>query len=232
MNGNDDRGRERLPTRQDSRRRETRLESTTILTNKMSYPLNPSQRAAVRHLDGPLLVIAGAAQRQDACYHREDRSSDRQENRSRADTGRHVHEQGGARDAQACQIVASAAPSWRTPSRFPRSMRTGWRAKAKPTGAISLELTQMIALITRADDREADGGDAVRLSTLHAAKGLEFRHVFLVGLEEGVLPHREAIDAGRCQRGAATHVRRPDRAEESVHPRIAARANEPACGSS
>ena len=59
-----------------------------------------------------------------------------------------------------------------------------------------LELTQTIALITMLEGRDLEDIDAVRLSTLHAAKGLEFRHVFLVGLEEGVLPHREAIDAG------------------------------------
>jgi ATP-dependent DNA helicase Rep len=59
-----------------------------------------------------------------------------------------------------------------------------------------LELTQTIALITMLEGRDADEADSVRLSTLHAAKGLEFPHVTIVGLEEGVLPHRESIDAG------------------------------------
>jgi len=42
-----------------------------------------------------------------------------------------------------------------------------------------------------------DDGDAVSLSTIHAAKGLEFPCVFLVGAEENILPHRESMDAGK-----------------------------------
>jgi ATP-dependent DNA helicase Rep len=56
------------------------------------------------------------------------------------------------------------------------------------TGKNLLELTQTIALISMLEGKEEDP-DAVRLSTLHASKGLEYPHVFLVGVEEGILPH-------------------------------------------
>ena len=77
----------------------------------------------------------------------------------------------------------------------------GW-LKEKATGGRSgdgeeknlLDLTQMVALMTMLEGQDEDP-DAVRMSTLHASKGLEYPHVFLVGVEEGILPHKGDPDA-------------------------------------
>ncbi|WP_047549453.1 UvrD-helicase domain-containing protein [Methylotenera sp. G11] len=62
-----------------------------------------------------------------------------------------------------------------------------------------LELTQMVTLMSMLEGRENGEPDAVKLSTLHASKGLEFGHVFLIGCEEGILPHRESIDNNKIE---------------------------------
>lgn len=50
------------------------------------------------------------------------------------------------------------------------------------------------AALIRDDQDNDDGLSGIRLSTIHAAKGLEFKVVFVVTLEEGVLPHRRSFN--------------------------------------
>ena len=65
----------------------------------------------------------------------------------------------------------------------------GWLStKAEAEDKSLAEIAQAVTLLSMMDTEEEDP-DAVRLSTLHAAKGLEFKHVFLLGCEEGLLPH-------------------------------------------
>lgn len=55
-------------------------------------------------------------------------------------------------------------------------------------GGASKRLVQRVRTLQRSQDEEADDGDKVKLMTLHASKGLEFPFVWIIGLEEGVLP--------------------------------------------
>ena len=57
------------------------------------------------------------------------------------------------------------------------------------------ELVAKLTLLDTLDrDTEDERENRVQLMTLHAAKGLEFPHVFLVGMEENLLPHHSSID--------------------------------------
>ena len=75
----------------------------------------------------------------------------------------------------------------------------GWLGKkGAEEGKNLLDLTQTIALISMLDKEDPDF-DGVQMATLHASKGLEFPHVFLVGVEEGLLPHQSSIDEDKIE---------------------------------
>jgi DNA helicase II / ATP-dependent DNA helicase PcrA len=57
------------------------------------------------------------------------------------------------------------------------------------------EFMQDVALITDADDKDKDDRNHVSLMTIHAAKGLEFPHVFISGLEENLFPSIQSLNS-------------------------------------
>lgn len=69
-------------------------------------------------------------------------------------------------------------------------------ADAAATFADVQEFLAQTALLTNADGGETADAGRVTLSTIHQAKGLEWKVVFVIALCDGVFPHRRVIDAG------------------------------------
>ncbi len=78
---------------------------------------------------------------------------------------------------------------------------------------------QEVALITSIDEDDSDDLDKVTLMTIHMAKGLEFRHVYIVGMEEDLFPSQMMLSS-QCRSGrrAPAFLCRPDQGHGKAHP--------------
>ncbi len=86
---------------------------------------------------------------------------------------------------------------WNTVEELVNALAQFEERTRKPTLAAFL---QDIALVGREEENDKEGKlnrNAAVLMTLHSAKGLEFPNVYLVGMEEGLLPHERALSDGR-----------------------------------
>jgi len=75
-------------------------------------------------------------------------------------------------------------------------LRRWWLAHAEQGGSLTEFLQKVFLLADKEDD---DPSGQVRLMTVHASKGLEFSHVYVVGMEEGSFPHKSALEENRLE---------------------------------
>jgi len=74
------------------------------------------------------------------------------------------------------------------------SMKQYVKRSENPSLSGFLEEAALLGREEESDKDEQLSENAIKLMTLHSAKGLEFPRVYLVGLEEGLLPHRRSLD--------------------------------------
>jgi DNA helicase II / ATP-dependent DNA helicase PcrA len=70
----------------------------------------------------------------------------------------------------------------------------GSESGGKPAWERLEKFLEDITLDSEREEEEENQGDAVTLITMHSCKGLEFPHVYIVGLEQGLLPHSRSAE--------------------------------------
>jgi DNA helicase-2/ATP-dependent DNA helicase PcrA len=80
-------------------------------------------------------------------------------------------------------------------------------------------LSQLVLLSSESGDRVVKQGEScIRLSTIHQSKGLEYPHVFIIGLADGLFPNKRAIDGeGDLEEERRLFYVATTRAERSLH---------------
>jgi DNA helicase-2/ATP-dependent DNA helicase PcrA len=118
---------------------------------------------------------------------------------------RHLLEETGYRrhlDKEYADDPAEAETRWACCEEVAAALDQHERARgsqADLAGVIRGFLDDFVLQVEDQEERfkdDAPKGNVLRLMTLHAAKGLEFDCVWMVGLEEGILPHRRSLDDG------------------------------------
>jgi DNA helicase-2/ATP-dependent DNA helicase PcrA len=72
-------------------------------------------------------------------------------------------------------------------------------ARRKKDATLATFLEDLVLSATDEDDADDSKNGGVMLMTLHSAKGLEFEQVYLVGFEEGLLPHMRSVQEGTVE---------------------------------
>lgn len=78
-------------------------------------------------------------------------------------------------------------------------------------------ITRLVLRDIMDQQEEEDDSDRVHLLTLHASKGLEYPHVFILGLEEEILPHRNSIEGDTIEEERRLFYVGITRAKRSLH---------------
>ncbi len=96
------------------------------------------------------------------------------------------------------EFLLSTLPKWEAEGKIENLEELVGVAREYEEAADEPSLSSFLQEISLYSDQDAlrdgEGGGQVTLMTLHNAKGLEFRAVFMLGLEEGIFPHSRSLE--------------------------------------